>query len=158
MVYKNRFFFGVSNQIRKFYLNSKIYDKKISKVDNKELLYKPSPHILSSLIKYQKKKFKIEDFILDNVWKNEDISSKDFITLNNFYWFFSLDLKSSKQLTQTVVTNWIKNNSKYNVKSWNFDLTAKRIIAWLSCHNLTYEESNQDYKDNFNKIIQFKND
>ena len=154
MVYKNRFFFGVSNQIRKFYLNSKIYDKKISKVDNKELLYKPSPHILSSLIKYQKKKFKIEDFILDDVWKNEDISSNDFITLNNFYWFFSLDLKSSKQLTQTVVTNWIKNNSKYNVKSWNFDLTAKRIIAWLSCHNLTYEESNQDYKDNFNKIIQ----
>ena len=56
MVYKNRFFFGISNQLRKFYLNSKIYDKRISKVDNKDLLYKPSPHLLSSLIKYQKKK------------------------------------------------------------------------------------------------------
>ena len=62
MIYKNPFFFGISNQLRKFYLNSKIYDKKISKVDNKDLLYKPSPHLLSSLIKYQKKKFKIEDF------------------------------------------------------------------------------------------------
>ena len=65
MVYKNRFFFGILNQLRNFYLDSKIYDKKISKVDNKELLYKPSPHLLSSLIKYQKKKFKIENFILE---------------------------------------------------------------------------------------------
>ena len=56
MLYKNRFFFGIYNQLRKFYLNSKLYDKKISKVDNKDLLYKPSPHLLSSLIKYQKKK------------------------------------------------------------------------------------------------------
>ena len=62
MFYINRFFFGFYNQIRKFYLNSKIYDKKISKVNSKELIYKPSPHLLSSLIKYQKKKFRIEDF------------------------------------------------------------------------------------------------
>ena len=154
MVYKNRFFFGISNQLRKIYLNSKIYDNRISKVDNKDLLYRPSPHLLSSLIKYQKKKFKIEDFILDDIWKNKNLNKKDFAILNNFYWFFSLDLKSSKQTTQTVITNWIKDNSKYNDKSWNFDLTAKRIIAWLSCHHLTYEDSSQDYKDSFNKIIQ----
>ena len=59
MIYKNRFFFGISNQLRKFYLNSKIYDKKISKIKNKDLLYKPSPHLLSSLIKYQKKNSKL---------------------------------------------------------------------------------------------------
>ena len=67
---------------------------------------------------------------------------------------FSLDLKSSKQTTQSVITNWIKNNYKFNYKSWDFDLTAKRIIAWLSCHNLTYNESNENYKNEFNKIIQ----
>ena len=54
---------------------------------------------------------------------------------------------------QSIISNWINNNYKYNKKSWNFDLTAKRIIAWLSCHNLTYEESNRKYKDEFNKII-----
>ena len=47
MVYKNRFFFGISNQLRKFYLNSKIYDKKISKVDNKELLYNKKENLLN---------------------------------------------------------------------------------------------------------------
>ena len=69
MIYINRFFFSISNQLRKFYLNSNFYDKKISKIDNKNLIYKPSPHLLSSLIKYQKKKIKIEDFSLDEIWK-----------------------------------------------------------------------------------------
>jgi len=153
MISINRFFFGFINQLRKFYLNSKFYDKKISKVDKGHLDYKPSPHLLSSLIKYQKKKFKIEDFSLDEIWSHKNLDTKEYKYLNNFYWFFSLDLKSSKEKVQHVISNWIDNNSKYNYKSWNFDLIAKRIIAWLSCHNLTYEESDEEYKERFNKII-----
>jgi len=154
MVYINRLFFGFYNQIRKFYLNSKIYDKKISKVNSKELFYKPSPHLLSSIIKYHKKKFIIEDFSLEEIWNNQNISTKEFKNLNSFFWFFSLDLKSSKQKVQSIISNWIENNQRYKHKSWNFDLTAKRIIAWLSSHNLTYDESDQKYKNNFNKMIQ----
>ena len=67
MVYLSQFFFNILNQLRKFYLNSKIYDKKISKIDDKDLIYKPSPHLLLSLIKYHKKKFRIEDFYLDEI-------------------------------------------------------------------------------------------
>ena len=61
MIYIDQFFFGISNQLRKLYLNSNIYDKKISKAYGKELIYKPSPHLLSSLIKYHNKKFRIEN-------------------------------------------------------------------------------------------------
>ena len=63
MIYINRLFFGFYNQIRKFYLNSKFYDKKISKIYSKDLIYKPSPHLLSSLIKYQKKNLKLRIFL-----------------------------------------------------------------------------------------------
>ena len=55
MIYINRFFLNIFNQIRKFYLNSNVYDKKISKINGKNLIYKPSPHLLSSLVKYKKK-------------------------------------------------------------------------------------------------------
>ena len=154
MIYINQFFLNIFNQIKKFYLNSNLYDKKISKINSKNLIYKPSPHLLSSLIKYKKKKIRIEDFSLDEIWNNKNINDKDYKHLNNFYWIFSLDLKSSKQDIQTVIKNWINNNYKYNNKSWNFDLTAKRIIAWLSCHNLTYEESSKEYRDNFDIMIQ----
>ena len=153
MIYINQFFFNTYNQLRKLYLNSYIYDRKISKISDNELIYKPSPHLLSSLIKYQKKKFKIEEFVLDEIWENKNLSHKEFKNLNNFYWFFSLDLKSSKKKIQNIILNWINKNNKYNYKSWNFDLTAKRIIAWLSCHNLTYDEGSKNYKNNFNNII-----
>ena len=153
MIYINRFFFNFINQLRKIYLNSNFYDKKISNINKHDLIYKPSPHLLSSLIKYQKKKFRIEDFSLNKIWTENNLSKKEFKKLNNFFWFFSLDLKSSKKSTQTVIANWIKNNEKYNQKSWSFDLTAKRIIAWLSCHNLSFEESNQEYKNTFNTVI-----
>ena len=44
------------DKLRKFYLKSSYYNKKISKTDNKILEYKPSPSLLGSLIKYEKKK------------------------------------------------------------------------------------------------------
>ena len=153
MIYISQFVLNISKQLRKFYLNSNIYDKKISKIKKNSLIYKPSPYLLASLVKY-KKKIKIEDFCLEGIWNDKNISKKDLKSLNSFYWFLSLDLKSSKKATHSVVTNWIKYNYKYNFISWNFDLTAKRIISWLSCHNLTFNEGNQDYKNNFNSMIQ----
>ena len=55
MVYINRFFFNIFDKIREFYLHSSLYDNRISKTYYQNLIYKPSPHLLSSLIKYQKK-------------------------------------------------------------------------------------------------------
>ncbi len=153
MIYLNQVFFKISKQVRKFYLNSKSYDKKISKIDYLDLKYKPSPYLLSSLIKYEKK-FKIEDFSYNELWIKNDINKKEFKKLNSFYWFLSLDLKSSKKTTQSIINNWIKNNYKYNSQSWEFDITSKRIIAWLSSHNLTFEDGDQEYKSNFNSMVQ----
>ena len=154
MINMNRFFFSIFYQFHKLFFFFFFFVKKFSKVYNKDLIYKPSPHLLSSLIKYQNKKIKIYDFSINEIWDHETLSYKDFKNLNSFYWFFSLDLKSSKQTTQSIITNWINNNFKYNNKSWNFDLTSKRIISWLSCHNLTYDGSDQLYRDTFNKTIQ----
>ena len=88
------------------------------------------------------------------MWENKNINAKDFVRLNNFYWFFRLDLKSSKKKTQKIISDWINKNFKYNSKSWEFDLVSKRIIAWLSCHNLTIEESDTNYIKKFNMLIQ----
>ena len=45
MIYLNQFFFKILKQFEKIYLNSSFYDKKISKVDENTLKYKPSPHL-----------------------------------------------------------------------------------------------------------------
>ena len=79
---------------------------------------------------------------------------KDFKKLNNFFWFFSLDLKSSKETTQSIILNWINKNEKFDENIWEFNITAKRIIAWLSNHQLTYEDSNEEYRLFFNHMLQ----
>ena len=50
----------LSKKIKKFYLNSSIYNKKISKTNLQSFEYKPSPNLLDCLIKYEKKKNKID--------------------------------------------------------------------------------------------------
>jgi len=149
----NLFYFNFKNKISNIYKNSNFYEKKISKTYNNNFEYKPSPHLLSSIIKYQKKKYKVEDFALDSIWQNNN-KSKDFDKLNNFFWFFSLDLKSSKKIVQTLIYKWISNNYKHNDKTWDFDLTSKRIISWLSNHQLTYEGGDNEYIVKFNFFIQ----
>ncbi len=149
----NEFTEIIKKKFRGIYQKSSLYEKKISKTFNNEFIYKPSPHLLSSIIKYQNKKYKIEDFELETVW-NSQIKPKDFEKLNNFFWFFSLDLKSSKKSAQEVISNWINKNNKYKKESWEFNITAKRIISWLSNHQLSYNESDEEYRSIFDHMIQ----
>ena len=146
-------YLNTKKNIYKIYQNSNFYDKKISKIFNNNFEYKPSPYLFSSIVKYQKKKYKIDDFALESIWQ-DNIKTKDYEKLNNFFWFFSLDLKSSKKTVQSLIVNWIDNNNKYNDKSWNFDLTSKRLISWLSNHQLTYEDGDKEYRIKFDHCIQ----
>ena len=148
-----QFYYGLKDNLKRIYQNSNFYEKKISKTFENNFQYKPSPHLLSSIIKYQNKKYRIEDFAVESIWQNK-MRLKDYGKLNNFFWFFSLDLKSSKETTQSVIKNWVKDNGKYNKNSWEFDITSKRIIAWLSNHQLTYEDSDKDYRLMFDHMIQ----
>ena len=147
-----QFYFNLKENLKKIYQNSNFYEKKISKTSDKNFEYKPSPHLLSSIIKYQKKKYRIEDFAVESIWLNK-MNPEDYEKLNNFFWFFSLDLKSSKQSTQSIILNWIESNHNYNYKSWNIDILSKRVIAWISNSKLTYEDSNQKYKAKCNHKV-----
>ncbi len=137
----NEFYFYISNKIRKLYLNSQIYNKKISKIDNKILDYTPSLNIFDCIIKYEKKKNKIEDYLLDSIWTNEKLNINDYKKLHSFFWLFSIDLKSSKKITQSIILKWINENKNYNNKNWEVDTLSKRIISWISNSKLTYEDA-----------------
>ena len=103
--------------------------------------------MLDCLIKYKKKKIKIEDLYLNSIWTNDNLSEKDYKNLHSFFWLFSLDLKSSKKITQSLILNWIDNNINYNQINWKINTLSKRIIAWISNSKLTYEDSEESYKN-----------
>ena len=143
----------IKKRLNNIYKNSNFYEKKISKTFNAKFQYKPSPYLLSSLINYQNKKYKIDDLDFIAIWENK-LQTKEFQRLNNFFWFFTLDLKSSKNSVQDVILNWINKNNKFKKESWEFNTTAKRIISWLSNHQLTYDDSNREYRLMFDYMIQ----
>jgi len=101
--YINNFFKLFAKKTREIYLNSNIYNKKISITNNKNLEYRPSPSLLDCLIKYEKKRINIENYSLNSVWNNKSLREKDYNNLHSFFWLFSLDLKSSKKNTQSVI-------------------------------------------------------
>ena len=148
----NEFFTLISHNIRKIYLNSKIYNKKISISERNTLSYKPSLSILSCLIKYEKKKNKIEDFYVNSIWEKK-INDKDLKKLHSFYWLFTIDLKSSKNITHSIIHNWIEKNQNYNSEIWEINVLSKRIISWIANSQLTYEDTSEEYKIIFNRII-----
>ena len=149
----NQSLYQVLKKIRKIYLNSAIYDKKISSKNLKALTYKPSLKILGSIAKYEKTKNKIEDFETDKIWEVNKLSYKDYKKLNNFFWLFSVDLKSSKKICISIINKWIESNQKYNDNLWEIDTLSRRIISWITNSQLTYDEGDKIYKEKFNKII-----
>jgi uncharacterized heparinase superfamily protein len=151
--YINSFLLFIIKKIRSLYLNSNTYDKKISST-NSNFEYKPSLSLLDCLIKYDKKKIKIENYSLNSIWNNKNLKEKDYNNLHSFFWLFSLDLKSSKKNTQNIILNWIEKNNRYHYKSWKINIISKRIIAWISNSKLTFEESDSSYKKKFNNNIQ----
>ena len=139
--------------LKNIYLNSFLYDKKISKPLYGSLQFKPSTFLISSIVKIHSVKLNINEFAMDEVWTNKQLNTSQIKKLNNFFWIFSLDLKSSDKDVQKIIKNWIVLNHKYNSNSWEFNTTAKRIISWLSNTKLTYEGSSFDYKNNFDTSV-----
>ena len=151
--YINKIYIFLETKFHGFYLNSNVYDNKISRVNNKNLEYRPSPILLDCLIKNKSRKDKIEDFYLNSIWDNKKLKDKDYKNLHSFFWLFSLNLKSSKQDIQKIILNWIDSNNKYSSKNWDIKTLSKRVISWISNAKLTYEDSDQSYKEKIDTII-----
>ena len=90
----NNSFVFLKKKIRSLYLNSDIYNIKISSINIGSLRYRPSPSLLDCLIRYNKKKINIKNYSMDEIWHNQNLLEKDYANLNSFFWLFSLDLKS----------------------------------------------------------------
>ena len=64
-------------KIRSLYLNSNIYNRKITPSTISSLDYRPSPNFLNSFIKYDKKKINIENYSLNKIWDHKNLKAKD---------------------------------------------------------------------------------
>ena len=143
----------ITKQIRKIYLNSSIYNTKISKVFDGGFEYIPHLKIFDCIIKFKDRRNRIEDYNIENIWGNQNLSEKDFKKLHSFFWLFTIDLKSSKKITRSVISNWVNFNQNYSFNSWELDTLSKRIISWIANSNSFYHEGDDNFKINFTKVL-----
>ena len=133
-IFVNTPFNFIIKQIKKLYLNSKIYDRKISRVYEGGLEYIPPLNLLDCVVTIKNKKNRIEDYNIESVWDNFNLNQRDLGKLHSFFWLFKIDLKSSKEITQSVILKWIETNKNYNDKTWDIETLSKRVIALSLIH------------------------
>ena len=152
-IFVNTPFNFIIKQIKKLYLNSKIYDRKISRVYEGGLEYIPPLNLLDCVVTIKNKKNRIEDYNIESVWDNFNLNQRDLSKLHSFFWLFKIDLKSSKEITQSVILKWIETNKNYNDKTWDIETLSKRVIAWISNSNNFYPKSNGSFKIIFSNSV-----
>ena len=109
--------------------------------------------MLDCIIKTKTRSLKVEELQVKEIWTKQDLNKKDYNKLHSFFWLFSIDLKSSKNITQSILKNWMSNFNEYNNNNWQIDILSKRIISWIANSQITYDGSNKDYKLLFSKTL-----
>ena len=147
------YFFSILNlfflRLKNIYLQSNYYNKKISSFIPEKIFYNPSAYLSASLSTINNNFYKIANTSPDIFWRTEIKNKLEFENLHSFLWLSKLDRKNSKKITKKIIESWINIFFNYNPKTWDMQITAKRIIAWSSNTDITLENAEKLYKDKF---------
>ena len=139
------FFWNLKN----FYFKSNYYNKKLVNFTPGRIFYKPSTYLSASLTTVSNDFYKITDEFPKLLSETKIKDKLKFENLHSFLWLARLDRKNSKIITKNIIKEWINNFFNYNPNTWNMEIMAKRIIAWSSNTDITLENSDKEYRNNF---------
>ena len=135
--------------IRNFYFRSSFYNKKLITIVPDRIIYSPSTYLSASLTTTSNDFYKITNIAPELLWKTSVKDKLKFDNLHSFLWLTRLDRKSSKIITKEIIKSWIDIFFNYDPNTWEMEITARRIIAWSSNTDITFENSDKIYKENF---------
>ena len=135
--------------IRNFYFRSNFYNKKLTTFVPDRIIYSPSTYLSASLTTISNDFYKITNIAPKLLWKTSVNDKLKFENLHSFLWLTRLDRKNSKIITKEIIKSWIDIFFNYDPNTWEMEITARRIIAWSSNTDITFENSDKIYKENF---------
>jgi len=134
---------------RNYYLKTNFYNKKLEKRVPSRIFYSPSSYLISSLTSSNNDYYKITNLSPEIIWQTNIKNRSEFNNLHSFLWLTKIDRKNSKILTKDIILSWINKFSNYDTKTWDAEITSKRIIAWTSNADITLQDSKKSYKEKF---------
>ena len=134
---------------RNIYFKTNFYNKKLITLSPDRIYYNPSTYLSASLTTITSDFYKITNTTPKLLWNTNIKEKQEFENLHSFLWLNKLDRKNSKVITKDIIANWINIFFNYDPNTWEMEITAKRIIAWTSNTDITLENSDKIYKENF---------
>ena len=134
---------------RNLYFKSNFYNKKLITFLPDRIVYNPSTYLCASLTTSGNEFYKITNTSPELLWKTSVNDKLKYENLHSFLWLTRLDRKNSKDITKNIIKSWINIYFNYNPQAWKPEITARRIIAWVSNTDITLENSDKIYKENF---------
>ena len=143
---------------RNIYFKSNFYNKRLVSNIPDRIFYNPSTYLTASLTSVSNDFYKIANTSPDLLWKANFDNQLKFENLHSFLWLTRLDRKNNKTITKNIIKSWIDIFYNYHPKTWSLEITAKRIIAWLSNTDITLEDADKQYKEKiFQSLIKQSN-
>ena len=147
------YFFSLLNlffiSFRNFYFRSNYYNQKLITFIPNRIFYNPSTYLSASLTSISNDFYKIVNTSPELLWRINEKDKIKFENLHSFLWLSKLDRKNSKIITKDIIKSWINFFFNYHPKTWDMEITARRIIAWSSNTDITLEDSSEEYKEKF---------
>ena len=141
----NLFFISFKN----FYFRSNYYNQKLITFIPSRIFYNPSTYLSASLTSISNDFYKIVNTSPELLWGIKEKDKIKFENLHSFLWLAKLDRKNSKIITKNIIESWINSFFNYHPKTWDMEITARRIIAWSSNTDITLEDASEEYKEKF---------
>jgi len=147
------YFFSILNlfilSCRNFYFRSNYYNKKLITFFPDKIFYNPSTYLIASLTSSSGDFYKVNNTTPEILWKINIKEKQKFENLHSFLWLAKIDRKNNKVITKNIIKSWIDNFFNYDTETWEMDITARRIIAWISNTDITLEDSDKIYRERF---------
>ena len=147
------YFFSIlklfSLSFRNIYFKTNFYNKKLVTYIPNKIFYNPSTYLSASLTTVTEDFYKITNTKPKLLWETSVKKKQEFENLHSFLWLTKLDRKNNKAITKDIITSWINTYFDYDPNTWEMEIAAKRIIAWSSNTDITFENSDKIYKEKF---------
>jgi len=147
------YFFSIlklsSLSFRNYYFTSNFYNKKLITFIPDRIFYSPSSYLCASLTSVGYDFYKISNTSLETLWKTRAKDKQEFDKLHSFLWLTKVDRKNGKIITKNIIKSWMDIFYNYEPNTWEMEITARRIIAWVSNTDITLDDSDKVYKKKF---------
>ncbi len=86
----------------------------------------------------------------DDIWNPPGAPPEWLAAMHGFSWLRDLTMlggEEARQSARRLTADWIERNYRWSLPAWRSDVTAARIVAWLSSYDTFFASGEDDFRE-----------